>query len=86
MQGLGRSFQIPRLLNELKYTVSQPEVIEPTSGAFPVFAYQGVNHSAGIAYSGNYKTLIMGFPFESIDTAKNRANIMASILHFLMKL
>lgn len=86
VQGLGRSFQIPRLLNELKYTVSQPEVIEPTSGAFPVFAYQGVNHSAGIAYSGNYKTLIMGFPFESIDTAKNRANIMASILHFLMKL
>lgn len=85
LEGLGRNFKIPRLLNEQIYTVSQPEVINAVNGAFPVMTYQNINHAAAVASQKNYKTFIMGFPFESIENSKDRAHIMASILHFFMK-
>ena len=84
LTGLGRQFIIPRYLNEVYYTVSQPEVLVPMGEAFPVITYEAVNHTAAIAYKGAYKTFVMGFPFESITAEQDRMAIMASVLHFLM--
>ena len=84
--GLGQSMQIPRHLNELSYTVSQPEVLNPVNGSYPILMYDALSHPAAIAAEGTYRTFIMGFPFESISSEKARANIMASILHFLLNL
>ncbi len=81
--GLGRSFIIPRKVNEKNYSVPAPESIIPISPAFPALKYIEGNSSAGIAYKGHYRTFIMGFPFESIDTEEHRAEIMAGILQFL---
>ena len=42
--------------------------------------------SAAVGYDGNdYKTLVMGFPIESICEGGIRANIMRGILAFLLK-
>ena len=37
---------------------------------------------AGVAYQGDYKTCIMGFPFESIRTEAERETLMEAILSF----
>ena len=49
---------------------------------FPVFTYAPGNQSAGIAYKGNYRTFVLGFPFESILSEADRAIVMAGILGF----
>ena len=84
VQGLGRTFTLPRLPNEQSYPVTSPDCILPMSPAFPVMTYATGNASAAVAYQGSdYRTFIMGFPFESIREETSRNAIMASILHFL---
>lgn len=80
---MGRTVTIPRLPNENSYAVSTPDCIIPVAPAFPVFVYTSGNQSAGIAYEGDYKTFVLGFPFESIQSEVDRATIMAGILKFL---
>ena len=73
----------PRLPNETSYAVTAPDCIVPVAPAFPVFTYARGNQSAGIAYKGaDYRTFVLGFPFESIQSETDRASIMAGILGF----
>lgn len=84
IQGLGRTFSIPRLPNEQAYPVTAPDCILPVAPAFPVMTYSTGNVSAATAYQGkDYRTFVMGFPFESIEEEADRNAIMASILQFL---
>ncbi len=86
IQGLGRTIRIPRLPNEQAYPVTAPDCILAMSPAFPVMTYANGNVSAAVAYQGNdYRTFVMGFPFESIKTEADRTAIMASVLQFLSK-
>lgn len=82
INGLGRTISIPRSLNENSYAVTTPDCIVPVGSAFSVFTYAPGNQSAGIAYKGDYRTFVLGFPFESIQSETDRASIMASILGF----
>lgn len=82
INGLGRTITIPRTPNETSYAVPAPDCIVPVDTAFPVFTYVPGNQSAGIAYKGNYRTFVLGFPFESIQSEADRATIMAGILGF----
>ena len=82
IKGLGRTITIPRLPNESSYAVPAADCIVPVDTAFPVFTYAPGNQSAGIAYKGNYRTFVLGFPFESIQSEADRATIMAGILGF----
>ncbi len=82
IKGLGRTITIPRLPNENSYAVPAADCIVPVDTAFPVFTYAPGNQSAGIAYKGNYRTFVLGFPFESIQSEADRATIMAGILGF----
>jgi hypothetical protein len=38
--------------------------------------------AAGIAYMGDYKTVVWGFPFESIREKDARNTLMKNILNF----
>lgn len=85
ISGLGRTISIPRFPNESNYAVAMPDCIIPVDSAFPVFTYLPGNQTAGIAYKGDYRTFILGFPFESIQSTTDRANIMASVLEFFTR-
>ena len=70
-------------LSEESYVVEAPDAIEPaTKEAYTVMRYSENNLSAGVAYQGNYKTYIMGFPFETIRTDTERETLMNAILTF----
>ena len=70
-------------LNPESYVVESPDAIEPAvRGAFTVLRYSENNLSAGIAYKGDYKTCILGFPFESVRTSEEREQLMKAILAF----
>ena len=78
INGLGRTITIPSAPNETSYAVPAPDCIVPVDTAFPVFTYVPGNQSAGIAYKGNYRTFVMGIPFESIQSEADRP----SAFHF----
>ena len=86
INGLGLTVTIPRLPNEVSYAVPSVDCIVPVDTAFPVFTYAPNNLCAGIAYQGaDYRTFVLGFPFESIQSEIDRATIMAGILGFFTK-
>ena len=79
--GANISFSFPTKVNEKSYAVPAPDCILPTGGAYSAFNYTPGNYGAGIAYKGSdYRTFVLGFPFESIDNAQHRSRIMKSIL------
>ena len=83
--GLGTTLEIPRWINPEHYAVTRPEVFVPRGDAFTPLAYEQSHHSAAVAYSGAYRSFLMGFPFESIRSARDRDSVMASILDFLTR-
>ena len=82
INGLGRNLTIPNLPNEKTYPVISPDIIQPVGTAFPVMLYATNNQCAATAYTGYYRTFVMGFPFESIAQESDRNAVMASILQF----
>ena len=70
-------------LNADSYVVEAPDAIEPScKEAYTIMRYAENNLSAGVAYKGNYKTCVLGFPFETLRTAEERNGLMKSILNF----
>jgi len=70
-------------LNPESYVVESPDAIEPAAeGAYTVLRYSENNLSAGVAYQGDYKTCVLGFPFESVKTPADREQLMKAILSF----
>lgn len=70
-------------LNAESYVVESPDAIEPVGkDAHTIIRYAENNLSAGVAYSGDYKTCVLGFPFESIRTEAERDALMKAVLSF----
>jgi hypothetical protein len=68
------------------YTVESPDAIEPSGkGAISAFRYTENNTSAGVIYQGNYKSVVLGFPFETIIDQPQRDNLMNQVLNYLKK-
>ncbi len=78
------NFAFHNELNSESYVVEAPDAIEPAdAGAYTILRYSENNLSAGIAYKGDYKTLVLGFPFESIKSEFERNKMMKMVLEFL---
>ena len=80
--GANTHFTIPCTVNEKTYAVPAPDCLTPVTPAYSTFIYTPSNYSAGIAYKGNYRTFVLGFPFESIEGVQQRTRIMSAILGF----
>lgn len=65
------------------YAAEAPDAIEPAgSGANCSFRYLENNSSAGVSFKGSYRTVILGFPFETITAEPERNLLMKQILKF----
>lgn len=77
------AYNYAHTLGPKTYIVESPDAIEPAcDNAYTVMRYPENNFSAAVAYRGDYKTLVMGVPFESILDATNREKLMAEIIQF----
>ena len=69
--------------NSDSYYLESTDAIDPAGdGAVTISRYAGSNLSAGVAYSGTYKTCSFGFPFEAIKGEKERNRLMDYVLDF----
>ena len=68
------------------YKVEAPDALEPFGeGTITAFRYSENNTSAGIAFNGKYKTVVLGFPFETVIEKEERDLLMEQILSFFGK-
>ena len=87
--GLGQQFDIYRQPNEQHYAAHHTDILMPANSAtpqqpFPAMVYAD-GTSAAVAYQGkDYRTFVMGFPFECIQDDKMRNKLMYGILKFLL--
>ena len=82
--GANTTFTFPTQVNEKTYAVPSPDCILPSQGAYSAFVYTPGNYGAGIAYRGtDYRTFVLGFPFESIEGVNERTRVMKAALGVL---
>lgn len=75
-------------LNEDFYAVESPDAIDPANRQFgcPLVRYNENNIACGVVNKfDNYKTCILGFPFETITEEGMRDSLMQSVLNFFNK-
>ena len=79
------SYDFSTTLNEDCYAVESPDSFyanDPERGS-TILRYGENNLVAGIAYApAGYRTVVFGFPFETISKPELRADLMAQILNF----
>ncbi|MBI2567973.1 MAG: N-acetylmuramoyl-L-alanine amidase [Candidatus Schekmanbacteria bacterium] len=66
------------------YKVGYPDAMTARSGASAAMSYEGTAYTAAVTYSGTHRTVVLGFPLETIGTEANRASVMAQALAFLI--
>jgi hypothetical protein len=72
--------------SEKIYSVEAPDAIEPEGkGAICGFRYSENNTSAGVIFRGSYKSVVLGFPFETIKIETERNLLMKQIINFFEK-
>jgi hypothetical protein len=77
------SYRFEQDYNPAIYKVESPDAIEPKGDKADVlFRYNDNNKAAGVCYNGNYQSVILGFPFESVTTEEQRNNLLSEILQF----
>lgn len=67
------------------YGVESPGCVSPAGrDAYIAMRYATNNQSAAVAYNGtNYRSIVMGFPFEAILDIEQRNTLMRGVLEFL---
>ena len=69
--------------NPTIYKVESPDAIEPIGkDAQVLFRYKENNKTAGVCFDGNYHTLVLGFPFETISKDKQRDELIGQLLKY----
>ena len=67
------------------YTVEAPDAINPINGSRTILRYAENGFSAATAYSGAFRNVVFGFPFETILSEQIRTKVMQVVLNFLSK-
>jgi hypothetical protein len=76
-------FSFVQSYNPQIYKVESPDAVEPVGANSKIlFRYQVDNKTAGVCYDGKYRTVVLGFPFETITTSKERTELMGQILKY----
>lgn len=71
--------------NSTSYFVESPNALEPIGeGAHTFCRYSENNMSAAVAFSGKYRVCAFGFPFEVIESEKDRFDLMRDVLNFFL--
>ena len=78
----GFEFEFNTTFNPDIYKVESPDALGPQDGGKVILRYTENEFSAGVVYQGSYKTVVLGFPIETIISEKMRNQFFRSVIHF----
>jgi len=64
------------------YDVEYPDCINPFGGGQVNMTYDGTGFNAAVQYSGTFKVVNMGFPFEALLTQADRDTVLSRVMNF----
>ncbi len=68
------------------YAAESPDAIEPADRrSHTAFRYSENNTSAAVRHNGEVRTVVTGFPFETVTSQEERDSLMKQILDFILK-
>lgn len=72
--------------NAQSYAAENPDGIEPSKEqSYTFMRYDDTNVSAAVAYPGkDYRSVVLGFPIETLKTEAERDALIKELVHFLM--
>lgn len=83
---IGGRYLFSTVPTEECYGVEAPDALRACGeGAFAVMRYAENNRVAGVAFSGDYRCVVAGFPFECIGSGRERDELMLRIAEFLFR-
>lgn len=81
--GFSGSFSFYNVPNDKCYVVEAPDAMVPVGkDAYTIFRYSDNNISAGVAYKGDYKSVVLGFPIETLKSQEQIDKIIGEIINF----
>lgn len=80
----GGKYEFSTTLNDECYAAESPDSFyaPDSKRGFTIMRYSENNLVAGIAFDNGYRTVVIGFPFETIKGDDARASLMSQILNF----
>lgn len=86
LSGANVRFSLAGRANEQIYAVPSIQCVLPVSGSYSAFVYTEGNYGTGVVYRGkDYRTFVLGFPFECIQDIAARDHVMQAVLNTLLK-
>lgn len=86
LSGANVRFSLRGRANEQIYALPVLQCVMPSSGAYSTFVYTDGNYGTGTAYRGDdYRTFVLGFPFECVQDAGIRDHLMKAVMNTLLK-
>ena len=85
--GFDGTFEFWSELNDKKYVCEAPDAFTPAGkDSYTIFRYPQTSISAAVAYPGkNYKTVVFGFPIETLKTQDQIDKLIGQTLNFFTK-
>ena len=72
--------------NDKIYNVETPDALVPVgSDSFTIFRYSENNISAGVAYKGEYRSVVLGFPIETLSRSEQLDRMVKEVITFFIK-
>ena len=85
--GFSGNFEFWSELNDKKYVCEAPDAFTPAGkDSYTIFRYPQTSISAAVAYPGkNYKTVVFGFPIETLKTQDQIDKLIGQTINFFTK-
>ena len=84
IKGMRSKTEIRRNADTQGYGVTKPDVISPVGRASTLFTYTDSKLPAGVGYKDRtHGSLTLGFPFESVESERERDRIMKAVIKYL---
>lgn len=85
--GFDGTFEFWSELNDKKYVCEAPDAFTPAGkDSYTIFRYPQTSISAAVAYPGkNYKTVVFGFPIETLKTQDQIDKLIGQTINFFNK-
>ncbi len=85
--GFSGNYEFWSELNDKKYVCEAPDAFTPAGkDSYTIFRYPQTSISAAVAYPGkNYKTVVFGFPIETLKTQDQIDKLIGQTINFFTK-